>query len=81
MIQIRYMTLFKSTQPASNIYTIMPLPWKGDQMPLTLGFVLVTALFVFFNFSPLASRNSSTFCKISYGAMFRTQMGLVLLLM
>lgn len=46
-------------------------------MPLTLGLVLVTALFVRFSFSPLASRSSSTFCRISYGDRLRTQMGFV----
>jgi hypothetical protein len=43
----------------------MPFPWYGDQMPLTLVLVLRTALFVRFSFSPLASRSSSTFCRIS----------------
>lgn len=55
----------------------MPLPWYGDQMPLTLGLVLKTALFVRLNFSPLASLNNSTFCRISYGERLRTQMGFV----
>lgn len=46
-------------------------------MPLTLGLVLVTALFVRLSFSPLASRRSSTFARILSGSRFRTQTGFV----
>lgn len=46
-------------------------------MPRTLGFVLVTALFVRLSFSPLASRRSSTLASIFSASKFLTQMGLV----
>ena len=32
------------SHPHRLVYTGMPLPWYGDQMPRTLGFTLVTGL-------------------------------------
>lgn len=42
-------------------------------MPLTLGLKLVTGLLTLLSFSPLASRNSSAFFRISVGSILRTQ--------
>lgn len=48
-------------------------PWYGLHTPLTLSLALFTGFRTRFNFSPLAFFSNSTFCWISLGSIFRTQ--------
>lgn len=58
-------TFCPSLPPGSSpIYTVSPLPWYGDQTPLTLSLMLFTGLLYLLFFSPVESRSSSTFCCI-----------------
>lgn len=64
-----------------SIYTGIPLPWNGDQIPLTLSLLLWTGFAVLLSFSPLASLSSSAFLIICSGSMFRTHIAFCLPLM
>lgn len=64
-----------------HVYTVSPLPWYGDQTPLTLSLILFTGLLYFLFLSPVESRSSSTLFCIWFACMFLTQTARVLPLM